>query len=193
MPFFAVMCRSSPVMCSFLPLCAALRCIVQHFAVIVPFNAVLCRAEKASRHVPEPSCARAGARGGAWGGPRAAHVARRRVRRVPPTLMLECGAGGAESPAVLRPEARRAVAAIALATSAPTGEEAHRGGSSPGRSPPAVASSATPVLTEEGVHVGACGACTQDCSHALEDFGREGVVHSAACAACTAGRPRSPW
>ena len=29
---------------------------------------------------------------------------------------------------------------------------------------------ATPVLTEEGVHVGACGACTQDCSHALEDF-----------------------
>jgi hypothetical protein len=32
---------------------------VQWFAVIVPFNAVLCRAEKASRHVPEPSCARA--------------------------------------------------------------------------------------------------------------------------------------
>ena len=31
------------------PLCAALRCIVQHFAVIVPFNAVLCRAEKAAR------------------------------------------------------------------------------------------------------------------------------------------------
>ena len=26
------------------------------------------------------------------------------------------------------------------------------------------------MLTEEGVHVGACGACTQDCSHALEDF-----------------------
>ena len=45
--------------CRLVPLCAALRCIVQHFAVIVPFNAVLCRAEKASRHVPEPSCARA--------------------------------------------------------------------------------------------------------------------------------------
>ena len=50
--------------------------------------------------------------------------ARRRVRRVPPTLTLECGAGGAESPVVPRPEAGRAVAAIALATSAPTGGRA---------------------------------------------------------------------
>ena len=40
------LCR---VTCCFLPLCAALRRTVQHFAVIVPFNAVWCRAEKAAR------------------------------------------------------------------------------------------------------------------------------------------------
>ena len=50
------LCR---VMCRILPVCAVLRRAVQWFAVIVPYNAVLCRAEKAtSRRVPEPSCAR---------------------------------------------------------------------------------------------------------------------------------------
>ena len=45
------LCR---VMCRILPLCADLRRTVQHFAVIVPFHAVWCRAENASRCVPEP-------------------------------------------------------------------------------------------------------------------------------------------
>jgi hypothetical protein len=35
-------------MCRILPLCADLRRTVQWFAVIVPFHAVLCRAEKAA-------------------------------------------------------------------------------------------------------------------------------------------------
>ena len=42
-------------MCRILPICAVLRGTVQCFAVIVPFNAVLCRAEKAASRASEPA------------------------------------------------------------------------------------------------------------------------------------------
>ena len=44
------MCR---VMCRILPFYAALRRTVQHFAAMVPFDAVLCRAEKAPKSYPD--------------------------------------------------------------------------------------------------------------------------------------------